>query len=174
MKTHLQVKPLVLVCLGLVLLTGCAAAETATPEPTLPPSPPTATLEPTSCKDVDGSCIEVWFDAQECSHTGPEFAQPGPVTFIFRNQSSESAVLLLAKLDEDKTWNDVLDYLGPPGSKVSEGPSWATMLDGSYAKPDESIMLHATFDIGTYYWICHINSPPPVSVWAGATLTVED
>ena len=173
MKTHIQVKPLVLVCLGLVLLTGCAAAETATPEPIFTPSQPAATLEQISCENVDGNCIDVWFDGEACSNTGPELVQAGPITFIFHNQSDGEAGIIVGKLEKGKTMYDVLENLGPPGSERTEYLPYLIEWMETRAGSGESGAIKRVAPAGTYYWVCG-KSVYPIPVWGGATLIVED
>jgi hypothetical protein len=135
--------------------------------------PPADTTEPISCESVDENCIEIRFDEKSCTHIGPEIVQPGPITFIFHNQSSKWAGFGSGKIDEGKTWADVLDHYGPPGSEVIGPPPWSTTLVTAMTKPVGSIMRQATFDTGIYFSVCYLRGPPHYA-WAGAPLTVED
>jgi len=82
MKTNLLAKLFVMGCLLFALLTGCATAAPETPiHPTTTPAPPTATLvpptdtpvpptdtpEPTSCEEVEGNCLALSFDGENCT-----------------------------------------------------------------------------------------------------------
>jgi hypothetical protein len=186
MKINIQGKQILLVCLALVLLTGCAAAETANPEPTftpLPPTsipeptvtplPPTATLEPRSCEDVDGNCIDVSFDGEECTYSGPEFVQPGPVMFVYHNQSGGVTGMVLGRLEEGKTWDDVLDGLGPPGTERTVVLPFLIWMMELETQSGESSAQEMDITAGTYYWVCYKDAWP-IPVWAGATLIVEN
>ncbi len=56
------------------------------------------------------------FDGKTCEYDGPKVVVEGEITLILENLSDLPAFVDLAKLDDDKTWEDMLNYIGEPGS----------------------------------------------------------
>ena len=66
--------------------------------------------------------ILVTFDGEECIYDGPSVVAEGPRIMTLKNTTEYKSVLGVAKLDEGKTWQDLIDYVGKPGSSQSEYP----------------------------------------------------
>jgi hypothetical protein len=97
---------------------------TPTPEPTAMLVPPTTTPEPPSCEEVEGSCLELYFDGQNCANVGPTDFKVGPFTLIFFNESEIVTNVGIFRLKNDKTYQDWINYFGEEPSP-QHAPWWA-------------------------------------------------
>ena len=69
--------------------------------------------------------IEVAFDGNECTASGPSESVTGPHSFILNDLSDKEVELWASRLDEGKTVQDLLDEQGEPGEWWPK-PSWFT------------------------------------------------
>ena len=146
-------KRLLLPMVGLALVTLLLVA-CATPQPT-----------------ATTTTMEVTFDGSGCVYDGPESVSAGQVTLIFNNQSEGLALVDFVKLAEGKTWNDILDYLGPlPSSKTR--PDWVTGPAPEEVPAGESSSRELSVTGGNYVVVCARSSP--LEVWPAGVLMVED
>lgn len=182
MKTSLFWKRLLIGCLFLVLLTGCAKAapETPTPEPTATlvpptatPAPPTDTPEPTSCEEVEGICLLLSFDGETCTYEGPTEFRKGWVTFQFLNRSEGTAAADLLWHTGDKTIQDLIDFFGEEPS-TKHHPYWTIENLGvwDYILAGESHTWEGVLEPGIHTMVCVRHTPN--GVWYGGGFTVED
>ena len=121
-RNHLFVTISVTVLLLLVLL-GCGAPATPTPiPPTDKPTsiPPTAIPTPT----LTPQPIEVTFDGNECTVSGPTELPIGEHSFIRKDLTGNDAELYVEYYIDGKTLQDYLDLQSEPGEYVSDQP-WA-------------------------------------------------
>jgi hypothetical protein len=142
----------------MLLLVACSAAE-----PTPTPVPPTPEIV---------AVLEVTFDGNECACNWPEVISPGEISIIFNNKSQVLTMARMMKLDEGKTWDDMLTYMGPPPSPTHR-PEWASGVIDAQAAPGNSISHNKRLSGGLYGVVCLYGREPP-SVWPGAPLYVED
>jgi hypothetical protein len=136
MKSKAKLLVVLAVIVSLVLA-ACAGAQPAptlvppTPTPipptaTLTPAPPTPTPKPIS-KPLPGSVaevIEVTFDGNECTVSGPTEVPTGEHSFVLFDLSGQNQDLWLARLHDGKTFRDLLDLQPEPGEYYPK-PSWA-------------------------------------------------
>jgi hypothetical protein len=66
---------------------------------------------PTTCSEVKGSCLSFTFDGQNCIYEGPTNLEPGRTTLLFLNESEEVSSLEIGRHGEDKTIQDMIDYI---------------------------------------------------------------
>ncbi len=176
-------------CILIVFIAGCAAVTPENPPteptttflppssttipPTVTPAPPTNTPEPISCKEVEGICLELSFDGESCTYVGPTDLKSGPVTLLFLNKSEDGAMANLVRHTGDKTYQDMIDYIGEEPSKIS-APVWADGVPGvlGEVKAGESRIWEGVLEQGIHTLLC-INLTP-FGVWLGVGLTVED
>ncbi len=79
--------------------------------------------------DVAGSgsrVIQLTFDGEQCTYEGPSVlsAGQGQVEVVYHNESSEDAWFDFVRLDEDRTTEDILDYIADPNNFGR--PGWVT------------------------------------------------
>lgn len=173
MKTSLLWKQCLIGFFLLALLTGCATAapETPTPEPTTTIVPLTATPKPTSCEEVEGICLDLTFDGENCTYEGPTELTSGPVTLFFNNKSEGAAAVNFLMLLEGKTVEDVIEYTGEEPT-TKHHPSWSREL-GTWMPivAGKSQHWEGELEPGDYFMVCARLSP--LGVWLGTGLTVE-
>lgn len=126
--------------------TAASASPTLTPEPPTPNAlqaamtyealtrevatpMPTATPVPTTCEEVEGICLWVYFDGEECAYNGPIEITSGQVALLFVNDSEVRASANLWKHNEGRTFEEMIAYLEqetPPEAH----PPWSNSVFG--------------------------------------------
>lgn len=149
--------------------------------PTATPVPPTDTPEPTSCEEVEGVCLDLTFDGESCTYTGPMEFKTGPITLLFFNESelpeefdSEGmAAAGLLKHRGNKIIQDMIDYIGVEPSTETR-PWWSEEIYGvyKYIYAGDSYTWEGNLEPGIYTMVCVKGNP--FGVWFGTGLTVEN
>lgn len=146
MKTNLFWKQYLIGCLLLALLTGCAAAapETPTPEPTVIPThtsiPPTPSPPP----------IEIAFDGNECTVSGPTEVPTGNYPFVWNDLSEQQNTdFWVGRLLDGHTYQDLLDLQSEPGEYYPK-PSWV-VHSSAYYSFDAEIWVVILDEPGDYF-----------------------
>jgi hypothetical protein len=122
---------------------------------------------------VEGTCLCLSFDGENCTYEGQTEFAAGPVTFLFFNESEGDAGAALLRHHGDKTIQDMLDTFVDGYSEVLR-PAWVSLVDPTlrYVPPGESYTWEGVLDPGIHTALC---APAGhVGVWFGAGLTVED
>ena len=102
----------------LFVSTGCQPAP-KTPEPIPTTAPMPTPTEKVSIEEMKQDIV-VTFDGEECIYDGPGAVSEGERVITIKNISDYNPQLVVRKLDEGKTWQDILDYYGTPGSSPRE------------------------------------------------------
>ena len=125
--------------------------------------------EPTPCDEVEGTCLYVQWDGENCDYTGPSEINAGPVTFIFQNETEENAHANLVRLDEGKTVQDIVYYIEEEDH--AHAPSWVTHT-GAYrfALPGESYTWNGDVEPGLHTLGC---LPVGADYFGGEVTVVE-
>ncbi len=110
-----------------LLLVGCGASATT---PT--PSPP----------------IEVFFYGNECTVSGPTEIPKGDHPIVLNDQSDMNVILLVGKLTDGKTFQDLLDLQSEPGESFPK-PSWVVYAQ-KYSSPDSEYWIYELDEPGEY------------------------
>jgi hypothetical protein len=180
-------KIVVILCVVFVAFLASCADESGTVEvtvevtatpllPTSTPIPPTATSVPTPCDEVDGTCLYLYFDGENCVYEGPSEIKSGPVTFIYFNDKDESegsSYVNMVRHTGDKTIQDMIDYIGEePDTK--HHPGWSIEIAGVFrsVRFGESHTWEGVLEPGVHTMICADVSP--LGVYYGGGFTVED
>ena len=143
-----------------------------TPEPTATLVPPTNIPEPTSCEEVEGICLDLTFDGENCTYEGPTEFTSGPVILFFNNRSEGSAAVNFLMLLEGKTIEDVIEDIGEEPT-TKHAPSWSRELGTWHPiPPGRSHLWEGELESGSYFMVCARLTP--LGVWLGTGLTVED
>ncbi len=175
-------KNMVFLLVALLLVTACATTQ---PAPTSTSLPPTVTPPPRSCDVVDGICLELTLDGENCIYNGPTDLKPGPVTLIFHNESDEWAATYMIRILGDKTLQDIILRIGEEPSDHDEAiswgwyaPSWWYTIPGTGRElgADESQFWEGVLEPGIHALFCVRTpaSPENINVWLGTGLTVEE
>jgi hypothetical protein len=180
MKTKNLWKWILIAGFFLAILTACSAA---TPEPTPIPStptdvPPTAIPvhpteipKPTSCDDIDGTCLELTFDGASCTYAGPTDLKKGVVTVLFIDESDKLANMSLAKHTGDETLQDTIDYW-EEGKPKHGHPSWAEWVFEEDASAGKRDTWEGNLQSGTQFLVCAQGLP--LLWWLGVGFSVEN
>lgn len=161
----------------LIILLALSACSTPVQNSTSTPLPPTATPQPTSCISVEGPCVELTFDGDSCTFEGPSELIPGPLAFVFHNESGDWASTNFLKLTEGKTVEDLTNYFWEEPSTHHQ-PSWSISLPGSWKEIQrgEVHFWNGIIEPGIYTLVCVHTTPwpKPIGVWVGPIWTIED
>ena len=88
------------------------------------------------------------FDGESCQYDGPEVILEGEIVIVLNNLTEDSVFFEVQKLDEGKTWQDMLDYLGEPGSKAQAGPpTWAHIIGIPNYAAKKITLVPATYGV---------------------------
>jgi hypothetical protein len=149
MKSGRSVAPILVFGAVLIFITGCSS-----------------TIKPQE--------IVLTFDGKTCHYDGPNVITEGEVTIILNNETEYVASLWAARLDEGRTWQEMLDYIGPPGTSV-ELPSWSDGNMIAAKVPDNPNATVYTLREGLYAICCCTcwEFQGPRGVWPGASLDVK-
>ncbi len=73
------------------------------------------------CKsgEIDQDII-LTFDGEVCKYDGPSVASEGDRVMTLKNTTEHDSYMKVLKLDEGTTWQDMIDFVGEPGS----APGW--------------------------------------------------
>jgi hypothetical protein len=169
-----NLKPLVLILFTTLIVSaaGCAAPTAAVPTaPTSTVSVPTST--DTAIPTTELREVVLTFDGETCHYEGPAVITEGDVTITLNNKSVYKASLWIRRLDDGKTWQDMLEYIGLPGSNVHP-PSWSSGSFFIAPMPDNPDAWVYTFKEGLYALCCCTCFEPsgPRGVWPGTSLEV--
>ncbi len=137
------------------------------------------TLLMTGCagKDEVIDPIEVTFDGNGCSVTGPTELKAGEHAFIFIDKSGLSGELYLVRLEEGKTFQDHLDGQSEPGEWYPKPPwvfhdsqSSIESEDTNSGRVDKSIWR--LDKVGEHTILCYVDSPR--LLWFAAPLFIVE
>jgi hypothetical protein len=93
------------------------------------------------------------FDGTTCEYDGPKVILEDEITLILDNLTGFPAFVDLAKLDDDKTWQDMLNYIGEPGS-YKQRPDWITKEPRKPIVSDPSAAIFSP-DPGEYVFVLY-------------------
>lgn len=160
-------------------LIACSNQQPAnTPVPPSPTTiPPTATARPPRpflCEDIEGSCLEFRFEMYSCHRIGPETLPAGEITLIYSNYTDQRGAVDLEKLDEDKTYQDMLTYMRGLGAFSGMQPEWSVDVTGGSMDPGEFIINPKELGAGTYIAVCWQTKPPHDIFLADGGLVIKD
>jgi hypothetical protein len=115
------------------------------------------------------------FDGTNCTYHGPDVVPAGDMKITLTNTSEYDGDIWIVKLDEGRTWQEMLDFIGVPGSNVHP-PEWT---DGTIIKgdvPDNPDAQIFQLSKGTYVINCCTCNEilGPKGVWPGAPLEVTE
>ena len=106
--------------------------------------------------------LRLTFDGESCIYEGPTELTPGPVELTFMSEDPEyPASVSFEKLDDDKTFQDMIDYISPEPSTVYQ-PAWTHALGTRSRIPSgESRTWERDLESGQYIMVCLRQSAPP-------------
>ena len=119
---------------------------------------------------MQGNCLELTFDGENCIYEGPAEQKTGPTTVLFINQSEKLAFIALGKHTGNETLKDTIDYW-EEGPKHGH-PSWAEWVFEEDASAGNSDSWQGNLESGTYFLTC--SQGLPYKWWLGVGFTVEN
>ena len=92
--------------------------------------------------------LVITFDGESCQYDGPEIILEGEIVIVLNNLTEDVVFFEVQKLDEGKTWLDMLDYFGEPGSKAPGGPpTWAHIIGIANYAAKKITLVPATYGL---------------------------
>jgi len=153
----------------LLLLAACASpAPTATPVlPTPTPIPPT----PTPVPPVEVHELTVTFERDHCIYDGPKVIRQGEVTIIFNNLTDADAGVSVGKIENGKTWQDLVDHFSEKNIGVTH-PEWVSLVSHRPVMSDYRAQI---FDLepGLYAISCGETLQGSWAIWLASPLEVR-
>ena len=97
--------------------------------------------------------LVVTYDGETCQYEGPESIVQGEVTMVLNNLTDSRYVHLhLGRLDEGKTRQDLVEYVGDAIS-TSPAPWWSEIYGVSFTKRDRKVKEYLV-EPGNYAIAC--------------------
>ena len=157
------IRPLTLTSL---LLSSCTTIAPVISTTSQPPALSTEQLVATVV--ASGPIIEVSFDGTECKVTGDSEFPVGHLVTKFTNNSGYIATPWVARCYPDKTWQDVVDWIGPPGQVFhKETPPWLALPGHGLSVSETPTVSYRQYDLpiqadygiwveypSDYWWPC--------------------
>ena len=151
--------------------TSVPPTATNTPVPSTATITNTPTPRPSLCEGVEGDCLEIRYEKDNCTHVGPEIVPAGQITLVFSNYANSAVGIDLEKLDEGKTWQAMSNYMRPLPFMGSQ-PDWSSDVIMVSVPPGDSTKRQEELTLGIYISVCGQSGRP--GVWLGGQLIVED
>ena len=155
MSVHVRIGAVGALLLGSMLMFGCAPKEEV-------PIEEVPTLDK----------AEVTFDGENCSFDGPGIIREGKVIIVLNNLTETPVHLEIIKLDEGKTWQDVLDLFNEPGVSFGRPREWSTITKNIVVIDDPTAREYI-FDPGLHAISCLQVLETRIGIWTGAPLEVR-
>jgi hypothetical protein len=115
------------------------------------------------------------FDGATCTYEGPEEISSGDMKITLKNSSEYEADIWIVKLDEGRTWQDILDYVGTP---VSDVPPPPRVKNGATKQgiPNEPNAFNYSVDEGSSAIVlCRCNEIlAPTQIWPRTAFEVSE
>ena len=120
---------------------------------------------PEICDEVEGTCLLLQFDGENCNYTGPAELDHGPITLIYLNDSENNAFVNLLRHTGDETIQDAIDHIGDEPSR-SYAPSWSQDVPGVFSNVSPgTYTFEVDLEPGIHHMICaNVN---PLGVYFG-------
>lgn len=119
----------------------------------------------------DSRVLQLSFDGEQCLYDGPDALSPGEVEVGLHNLSAERVWADFVRLDDDRTIQDVVDFMADPAS--SGRPAWTRRVwsINSLGANASSQPAVRTVEPGLHVLVCGTWSP--YVGYFGAELPVE-
>jgi len=167
---------LVMFVLMVVLISACGSPTPPSPIPeTIAKEPTPIPVKPTGT-NPNLPVLEVTFNGTECKYLGPDRVPQGKVSIVFINQTEVKSGFGLVQFEDGYTWEDFMEYLGPPGSEHSGIPadSGGELFEFRTVPAGETKDFGIFLIAGDYGIYCTIPLPFPERMWSGAPFAVEN
>ena len=130
--------------LAVCFLTSCSSL---TPTTQTQPAP-IGTRELLATALAFGPIIDVAFDGQECTTSGETNLPVGNLVTRFTNTSGHIATPWLARCYPGKGWQDLVDWIGPPGTVFhKETTPWLAIPAHERSVTESSTVTYRQYDL---------------------------
>ena len=114
--------------------------------------------------------IDITFDGEHCQASGAEVISGGRLIVDLENQSEGVVIIDVYRLDESKTWSDMVSHYGAPGSFVLR-PEWVKGMSGRDVRGDQYDREY-TLEPGIYGIVCLYRGSESNGTWAATSIEV--
>ncbi len=115
--------------------------------------------------------IDITCDGELCQASGPEVISAGRLIVDLENQSEGVVIIDVYRLDESKTWSDMVSHYGAPGSFVLR-PEWVRGMSGRDVRGDKYDREYA-LEPGIYGIVCLYRGSESNGTWAATSIEVR-
>ena len=115
--------------------------------------------------------IDIAFDGEHCQASGPEVINAGSLIVDLDNQTEGVVIIYVYRLDESKTWSDMVSHYGVPGSFVLR-PEWVRGMSGRDVRGDKYDREYA-LEPGIYGIVCLYRGSDTNGTWAATSIEVR-
>ena len=149
------------------VVAGCSSGEDGSSNAAESPSPTATTEGESASEERDEVTVAVTFDGATCVYDGPTELTPGVVLIEFVNNSEADAETVVARLDEDATFDDFVEF-HQPEPKVTGPPDFVTLgVGAASAGAGGTGSIRSALENGEYGLVCLQGEPgdSEPSVW---------
>ncbi len=114
--------------------------------------------------------IDITFDGEHCQASGAEVISVGSLIVNLENQTKGVVIIDVYRLDEGKTWLDMVSHYGAPGSFVLR-PEWVKGMSGRDVRGDQYDREY-TLEPGIYGIVCLYRGSESNGTWAATSIEV--
>lgn len=115
--------------------------------------------------------IDLTFDGEKCTARGPDFIDVGDLIVDLDKQADGVVVVYLYRLDQGKTWSDLVDHYGPAGT-FALPPEWVKGMSGRDVGGDKYDRQY-DLDPGIYGIVCMFMGPETNGTSAATSVEVR-
>jgi len=115
--------------------------------------------------------IDLTFDGEDCTASGPNMIEAGNLVVDLDKQTDGVVVVFLYRLDQGKSWSDLLDHYGPAGT-FALPPDWVKGMSGRDVGGDKYDRQY-NLDPGMYGIVCLFMGRDTNGTWPATSIEVK-
>ena len=115
--------------------------------------------------------IDITFDGKNCETSGPDVINAGNLVIDLENQTEGVVIVDVYRLDEGKTWSDMMSHFGEPGTFVLR-PELVMGMSGRDVHGDQYDREY-TLEPGIYGVVCVHMGSETNGTWAATSIEVR-
>lgn len=115
--------------------------------------------------------IDLTFDGENCTARGPNIIEAGDLVVDLDKQTEGVVVVYLYRLNQGKSWPDLVSHYGPGGT-FALPPDWVKGMSGRDVGGDKYDRRYS-LDPGTYGIVCMFMGPDSNGTWAATSIEVR-
>ena len=126
---------------------------------------------PTPVPPVEVEELTVTFERDHCIYDGPKVIRQGEVTIIFNNLTDADAGVSVGKIENGKTWQDLVDHFSEKNIGVAP-PKWTTVVSHRPVIGDYRAQIF-NLEPGLYAISCGETLQGSWAIWLASPLEVR-